>query len=469
MNNRLYKVLENNLMHSKYPMHMPGHKRNFYSINYENYDFTEIDGLDNLQNPEECIKTSLTAISKVFKSDESLILVNGSTVGLLASIMGIANPNDTIVVARNCHQSVTNAINMAKCNHSFIYPQYNNGIVTGFDAKQIETAITSNNNVKALVITSPTYEGVVLDIKSISKITKKYNVTLIIDEAHGAYFIDKNLPKSAIECGANVVIQSLHKTLPCPTQTAILHFNSTCTHINNIKKYLLMLQTTSPSYFFMYTIDKFIAEFEKGKFNTMFDNHYTRIQNFRNKCLELKSLGVLELVCDDFKDTNNIFDLDIYKLTFLVNTNNGVEISNILRNNFNIELEMATDNHFIAMTSIADTDEIFDCFYCALVKISEQFKHLSVATKNDFVEHYYPRPNGKKFCDVNTENVKLVDLQDCIGKICAKNITPYPPCVPLVFMGETFTTKDVENIFLLMHSGVNVLGVVDNKVAIENL
>ncbi len=467
---RLYEVMEEHFQNPKYPLHMPGNKRRFTNFGYEAYDFTEIHGLDNLQNPEECIKETCLSISKAFKADESLILINGSTSGLLASILGTISPNETVLIGRNCHQSVLNGVYLAKCNHSFIFPNISEeGLVTDFSLEEIENHFKTDSSIKTLVVTSPTYEGVVLDIKSILGLTKKYGVTLVVDEAHGAYFIDKNLPQSAVELGADVVIQSLHKTLPCPTQTALLHLNKCCIHNESIKRHLSMVQTTSPSYFFMYVIDKFIQSFENHLLDEAFDKHFKRITNFRNNCEKLKSYGVIELVCKDFKNKYNIFNLDIYKLVFIAKKGNGLEIVDILRNKYNIEMEMANNGYFIGMTSIADSDEIFEQFFEALLEISKVFENKVTYTSQKII---FPRKDViKKLCDINISNTISLNINDpvCVGKLCATNITPYPPCVPYLVAGEVIEKEDLLAIKTMVASGVSILGVdvVDGEVFIK--
>ncbi len=464
-NKRLFQVLDEYVENPLYPMHMPGHKRRYKDLNYQDYDYTEIKDLDNLQSPEECIKTTQQALSKLFKSDESLMLVNGSTVGILASIIGTVADNETIIIARNCHQSVLNAVTMAKCSHTFIYPKINNkGIVTKFSLSEIEDTITSTKNVKALIITSPTYEGVVMDIEQIAELTKKHGITFIVDEAHGAYFVDKNMPTSAVELGADVVIQSFHKTLPSPTQTAVLHINNSCTTSNNIKRYLNMLQTSSPSYFFMYCIDKLIYDLEVGSLDSMFDHHYNRIIAFREKFEEINNLGIVELF-----NSEEIFALDICKLTFIINTFNGTEIANILRNEYNIELEMVTNGHLIAMTSIADEDVVFETIHTAMLDISERFKDLEIVERDNI--KFDKNRNSKKLSSVHPENTTQINLNDSIGRVCGKNITPFPPCVPLVVQGEVLTIEDIIKIKLIFSSGRSFLGVenVENELFVTVL
>lgn len=459
---RLYEILEENIENPKYPLHMPGHKRQFWDFNFEDFDFTEIKGLDNLQNPEECIDVTLKAISKLFNSNESLILVNGSTVGILASIMGLLKETETILIARNCHQSAINAITMAKCDYEFINPTLSkSGLVVDLNIidieKLIKKSLLQNKLIKAMIITSPTYEGVVMDIVKISKLCKKYNIVLIVDEAHGAHFIDDNLPTSSIELGADVVIQSLHKTLPAPTQTALMHFGFDFNERKNVKRYLNMLQTTSPSYFFMYCIDKLVENIESGNLDVLFKNHYNRIINFRANFKDIENYEVFELVGDNNVENSKVFDFDIYKLTFIVKKSSGSYIADILRNDYKIEVEMAQQSHIVCMTSIADNNNIFNVLLEALKEISIKLKDLEIKQTNIF--NYTIEREKIKISDITYENMKLMVLDETEGQICGKNITPYPPCIPLLISGEIIKKEDIRTIGRLIEFGINVIGV----------
>lgn len=476
---RLFEALEEHIEQPLYPLHMPGHKRRFWEFNFEDFDFTEINGLDNLQNPEECIDITLKAISEVFKSNESLILINGSTVGILASIMGTVGENDCIILARNCHQSAINAVYMAKCDYEFINPILSkSGLVIGIDIfeleKTIKRCISTKQNVKSIIITSPTYEGIVMDICKIVEVCNKYGVILIVDEAHGAYFIDEHLPISAIELGADVVIQSLHKTLPSPTQTALLHFGYNFKdekYKKNIKKYLNMLQTTSPSYFFMYTIDKLVESIENGNLKPLFRNHYNRVIDFRNNFINIEKHGVFELIGNDVSEkvkveNYNAFDYDMYKLTFLIKKGTGNEVAEILRKKFKIEVEMSQKFHIVCMTSIADNNEIFELLFYGLEKISMEFQHKEINNFRTIKQNEYREKI--KICNIDEENIKLVNIKDSVNKICGKNITPYPPCIPFIIAGEIIQESDIKTIDDMVKNGISVMGskIVENKIFI---
>ena len=257
MDRPIYNALKNL---SNYPFHMPGHKRNKKFLNdfydFINLDFTEIDETDNMHKPEGIIKNSKEIISKTFGAEESYFLVNGSSCGIIASIMACLSPNEHILVARNCHISVYNGIILSGALPIYIYPTIKYNIPCGIDIENIKKAIEKYKNIKAFILTSPTYEGFVCDIEKISNFLHKNNIILIVDEAHGAHFnFSNNFPKSALQCGADIVIQSFHKTLPAFTQCGVLHLKSKIVDKHKLEKCLPIIQTTSPSYMFMMSIE----------------------------------------------------------------------------------------------------------------------------------------------------------------------------------------------------------------------
>ena len=260
MDRPIYNTLKNLSDKNIYPFHMPGHKRNLKFLenfyDFINLDYTEIDETDNMHKPEGIIKKSKEILSNTFGSQDSYFLVNGSTSGIIASIMSCVLPNEQILVAKNCHISVYNGIILSGALPIYIEPTIKYNIPCGIDIKNIENAIKKYPNIKAFILTSPTYEGFVSDIESIAKLLHKHNIILIVDEAHGAHFnFSNNFPKSAIKCGADIVIQSFHKTLPSFTQCGVLHLNSSLVNKNMLEKCLSMVQTTSPSYMFMMSIE----------------------------------------------------------------------------------------------------------------------------------------------------------------------------------------------------------------------
>ena len=242
---KLNDKLQNNDL---YPFHMPGHKRNKnFNIPASEIDITEIDGFDNLHSPTDLLDDMQKEIAKLFGAKKSIISVNGSTCCILAAISAVAKENATIIIARNCHKSVYNACYINKLKVEYIEPEYNTefGCYKNITQKSIDTAITKHPNACAVVITSPTYEGYVSNVSC--------NIPLIIDSAHGAHFgFADFLSKQA---KADIIIESLHKTLPALTQSAVIHINNE-KFFKKVKKYMDIYETSSPSYVIMASIEK---------------------------------------------------------------------------------------------------------------------------------------------------------------------------------------------------------------------
>ena len=270
------------------PMHMPGSKRNSELMSMPDpvkMDITEITGFDNLHNATGIIKECAIEAARIFGADETYLLVNGSTAGVMAAICGATHSGDKVLVARNVHRSVINALYLGQLNPEYIFPEMKcpeAGIYGAVKPEDIEEAfkgskrIECGNNVdgsaehskssdiKAVIITSPTYEGIVSDISAISEIVHRYGAVLIVDQAHGAHFgFNEEFPESAVRQGADAVITSVHKTLPALTQTALLHINRGRIDADRVKMFWNMFQSTSPSYILMGSIDNCVTILRK--------------------------------------------------------------------------------------------------------------------------------------------------------------------------------------------------------------
>ena len=301
-----------------YPFHMPGHKRNPMLCDgimpYE-IDLTEIDGFDNLHNAESCILEVQNLAEKLYNVKKAFLLVNGATGGILSAVRAMTDRGDKVIVARNSHKSVYNALELCGLTPKYIVPKVDKefGINCSITPSQAEKAIWENPDAKLLIITSPTYEGAVSDIKEISRIAHLHNVSVLVDEAHGAHFpFSDSFPVEAIQCGADVAVASLHKTLPSLTQTALL-LTSNEELINPLAENLAIFETSSPSYVFMSSIEKCLDFCKNTK---AFDEYIIRLNSFKEKCRELKNIKVLCCGNDNIKN-HNFFDFDISKITCL--------------------------------------------------------------------------------------------------------------------------------------------------------
>ena len=287
---RLYQHAQSDI----YPFHMPGHKRRLTMANPFDIDITEIEGFDNLHHASGILKEAQLQASKLYGSEYAYYLVNGSTCGILAAVSAAVSRGGKILVARNSHRAVYNAIYLRQLRPEYVYPQFtNSGIQGQVTASQIEKILEQDEEIEAVLVTSPTYDGVVSDIKKIADTVHSHKIPLIVDEAHGAHFgFHPSFPENATKLGADLVIMSTHKTLPAFTQTALLHLCSERVSRTAIERYLSIYETSSPSYLLMAGINRCMCMIEKdGEF--YFKEYDRNLKAFYQSVNGLKNLHVI--------------------------------------------------------------------------------------------------------------------------------------------------------------------------------
>ena len=439
-----------------YPFHMPGHKRNDISsdglLPYE-IDLTEIDGFDNLHNACGCIREVEKKAEKLYYVDRAFLLVNGATGGILSSIRAMTHFGDKIIVARNCHKSVYNAIELCGLIPEYILPELDEkyGIFTSVSPQQVETLLSKNSDTKLVIITSPTYEGVVSDIKKIADICHKYGAMLFVDEAHGAHFpFSEKFPNKAVKCGADVAVVSLHKTLPSLTQTALLLTNNSELS-EKLQENLSIFETSSPSYILMSAIEKCLDFISVNKSD--FELYTNRLSDFYN---DTKSLKNLSMLYNDKSFLENCFDYDFGKIVISTAKTNfsGTELAKVLREKYNIETEMSYTDYVIAMTSVCDTDEGFARLKNALLEIDN-----SLTEKEKLHSEYsFSEIPKRSFisCRKNDFRSEKVLFNNAQGRVSLEYIWAYPPGIPLIVPGEVITNKVISQINILISNNIQI-------------
>lgn len=452
----LYDKLKKYSKSGVYPFHMPGHKRNPMlcdgTMPYE-IDLTEIDGFDNLHNAEGCILEVQNLAERLYNVKKAFLLVNGATGGILSAVRAMTNRGDKVIVARNSHKSVYNALELCGLTPKYIVPKVDKefGINCSITPSQAEKAIRENPDAKLLIITSPTYEGAVSDIKEISRIAHSHNVSVLVDEAHGAHFpFSDSFPVEAIQCGADVAVASLHKTLPSLTQTALL-LTSNEELINPLAENLAIFETSSPSYIFMSAIEKCLEFCENA---SAFDEYIERLNSFNEKCKNLKKIKVLCYGNDEVKN-HRFFDFDVSKITISVRglDINGTQLAEILRDDFKIEPEMVCSDYVLLISTVCDTDEGFARLINALQIIDSKcsVKELNACRYSITMPKIAVKP-----CECSGKDGKFCLLEHSIDKISLEYVWAYPPGIPIIAKGEIIT-QDIANIIIAqIASGINV-------------
>ncbi|MCR5430048.1 MAG: aminotransferase class I/II-fold pyridoxal phosphate-dependent enzyme [Eubacterium sp.] len=441
-----------------YPMHMPGHKRNtdlFDDVKIiENIDFTEVEGLDNLHDAKGIIKESMDRVSEYLGTDQTYFLVNGSTSGVLAAIQSVTDIGDQIIIGRNSHKSVYNAVEIRNLNPIYLYPE-STGLFDGGYKKEELDRLLEETKAKVVVITSPTYEGVVADVKGLAEVTHKYEAILIVDSAHGAHFGLDGFPNPAYKEGADIVIESVHKTLPALTQTALLHVMGDRVDKEKLERALATYQTSSPSYVFMASIDECFNIVEKEG-NKRAEELLKTLDILRRN---VNNTGKIFIPGREIVGKNEIFDYDIGKLVIDLSKTNltGVELAKILRNKYKFETEMANNKYVIAMTSIADDLEKVEEFGEALVEIAEELETIEVKESTDRIRNEVIMSPYEAL----NRGIEVIALKDAKGRIAGDYIYKYPPGIPLIVPGEVVSEDLIKIVEKSLESGLQIKGITD--------
>lgn len=363
---RLEEELEKYGQSDYYAFHMPGHKRQMSDAAIAHpfsIDITEIDGFDNLHHATAILQDAQEEAAEFYGVQESIFSVNGSTAALLSVVSAAVRRGGKILMARNCHKAVYHAVYLRDLEAKYLYPKWElqtamvNGPIRPAD---VELALEADVDIQAVLITSPTYDGVVSDVAAIAAIAHRYGVPLLVDEAHGAHFgLHPYFPVSAVKLGADVVVQSLHKTLPALTQTAILHRCSDRVSSEALHRFMGIYQTSSPSYVLMSSITSCIHVM-KDQGNVLFGNYVNLLQTCRERLKELKRIHLVEAeIMDPSKLVLSVENLSM----------TGSQLYTILLEKYHLQMEMEAPGYVLALTSVGDTEEGFMRLCAALEEI----------------------------------------------------------------------------------------------------
>ncbi len=497
---QLIRSLKEHRDSGNYPFHMPGHKRRLANDKLLEevcgIDITEIEGFDNLHDANGIIKEAQERAAICFGADEAHFLVNGSTGGILAAITALAGEGDSVIFAKNCHRSVYNAIMLCGAKPYAIAPKKETyfDIYGGIRAQDVSAALAEtgkNGGRTVVVITSPTYEGITSDVASIADVCHKNGAVLIVDAAHGAHFgFSDRFPKSAQSSGADVVITSVHKTLPAMTQTALLFIGAGCPSKDAVRKMLTVFMTSSPSYVLMSSIDSMTALLtEQGK--ELFDAYEKRLDTFYGRTESFSALSILNR--DKLTEPGSV-DLDMGKIVIsdMTGTLSGRQLSDALKDK-GLDIEMVSSSYVVLMTSIADSDEGFARLAVTLEDIDAGIcLKQKDKKKRGFINRLWDKTAGKLIAEkirnyqgisedqdpVITEyenNIKsamlwedaeYIPVELAEGRIAKDMVTVYPPGIPVCVPGQKICGKDVDLLLDAMKKDLDIKGLNDKEIAV---
>ena len=439
--------------------HMPGHKGSqlYKKLGYGEIldklmdcDITEIPGADNLFQTEDVILEIMEKYKKLYGSKKSYLLVNGSSVGLIAGILSCTKRGDKVIMARNSHKSIFNAMRLGGLDPVYLFPEIleGHGILGGISPDEVVRLMDENPDAGCVVLPSPNYYGICSDIRAIAEACHERNKVLIVDQAHGAHlkFIGEGYPMSAEEGGADIVINSTHKTLASWTQTAVMNVMSDRVDLNVIEDNLQILESSSPSYPLMLSLDiNADILLDEAKKEKLFGEWKEAVDMFYSAAGQIPGLKIIE---DPMLDRTKL-NMDMGDLGL---TGNELEV---LLNERGIFVELVTGNIIMGMTGIGTTKEHVERLVTALRDIASERRTEDCAGAKEQSDILTFKPERAPV----PEEKESVLIDDCAGRVCAGSIIPYPPGIPLLCPGEVITKELIDYVKKLRSMGEKVIGV----------
>lgn len=472
----LIDALKSSISKNHTPFYTPGHKRgagvspiltDLLGKDVFRADLTELSELDNLFAPESAILAAQELAAMAFGAQRTWFLVNGSSCGIIAAIMTVCEPNQHILLPRNIHLSVVSGLIIAGAIPIFINPQYDQDldITCSITPKDLEIALAQHPQAKAVLVVYPTYNGVCGNLKAICQVTHEHNIPLIVDEAHGAHLnFHDNLPISALTAGADLTIQSTHKTLGSMTQTSMLHIQGNRINIDRLNQALQLVQSTSPSFILLASLDAARQQMAIDGQNLM--QQTLELANIaRNKIREIPGLSVLEL--PKIRQPG-FFDLDKTRLTVNVKE---LGITGFTTENFLIEMgivpEVSSFENVTFIISLGNNELDINALVKVFKKINDipRCRKYEMSTSNiisKIIFNYQPdnrlviSPREAFFA-----TSEILPLEKTVDRICAENICPYPPGIPILMPGERITKSALDYLQQVQDLGGVITGCLD--------
>ena len=451
----LIQALQQHIKRQPLSFHVPGHKNGSLTRiglpagfqNFLPYDVTEISGLDDLHSPEGCILEAQQLLTDLYNTRKSYFLVNGSTVGNLAMVMAVCEEGDTVFVQRNSHKSIFHAMKLAKLKPVFLDTEYDSCIQAAGQVSidTIQEAYSRFPFVKAVILTYPTYYGMAGELKEIIQLAKQHGSFVLVDEAHGPHFtLQAPFPKSSLKLGADLVVHSAHKMLPAMTMGSYLHVQSEKVPLMKLEFYLQALQSSSPSYPIMASLDvarAYLASITKED------------QSFMLQMREKLSLQFHE------KGIETVFSDDPLKLLLRKRGYSGYELQKRLEE-VDIYTEMADPVQVLCTLPLVKQGD--NKFFS---DVKKKLSRLIIDEKKDYVPTNIPVLCQQKvsslalaYKEQDKHQIEWIVVQEAVGRIAAETIIPYPPGIPLIIVGEKIVKEQAETIEKLLVEGVHIQG-----------
>jgi len=445
------------------PFDVPGHKRGkgnpqlteFLGEKCLTVDVNSMKMLDNLCHPISVIKEAEQLAAEAFGAAHAFFMVNGTTSAVQAMILSVCKRDEKIIVPRNVHRSVINAMILCDAVPVYVNPKTNDqlGIALGMTIEEVKNAIEKNPDAKAVLINNPTYYGICSDLKGITTLAHEHNIKVLVDEAHGTHFyFGENLPITAMAAGADMAAVSMHKSGGSLTQSSLL-ICSDQVNADYVRQIINLTQTTSGSYLLMSSLDisrKNLALHGKETFK--------KVEAFAQYARdEINKIGDYYAFSKELINGQDVFDFDITKLS--INTLEvglaGIEVYDLLRDEYDIQTEFGDIGNILAYISVGDRESDIERLISALSEVRRRFKKSKVGLLE--TEYIIPEvvltPQQAFYADKYS-----LPLEECVGKVCTEFVMCYPPGIPILAPGEMITPQVVEYIRYAKKKGCSITG-----------
>ncbi|MEH2462874.1 aminotransferase class I/II-fold pyridoxal phosphate-dependent enzyme [Nostoc sp.] len=495
----LLDALKANAARPHAPFYTPGHKQgegisqplaDLFGKAVFRADLTELADLDNLFAPQGVIQEAQQLAAEAFGALQTWFLVNGSTCGIEAAILATCCTGDKIILPRNVHSSAIAGLILSGAIPIFLNPEYDPvlDIAHSITPNAVQFALQQHPDAKAVLTVYPTYYGVCGDLNAIANITHQYNIPLLVDEAHGAHFaFHPELPTPALAAGADLTVQSIHKVLGAITQASMLHIQGNRIDCDHISKALQLVQSTSPSYLLLASLDA--ARQQMALYGKMLMSRTLQLADeARTKISQIPGLSILEIPSPAYKKEDSTVQrfpplrrlsvglggspgfvaLDKTRLTVTVSGLGltGFEADEILDEKFAVTAEFASLQHLTLIISLGNTPADIEQLVQGFTTLAKEYRRTNLNVKShlwqNFVStlspalHFSPR---EAFFAVS-EILPLIQTSD---RICAEIICPYPPGIPVLMPGEIITKPVLDYLQQIQAMGGFISGCADTS------
>ena len=447
----------------------PGHKRgqglssrhrDLFGTQIFRTDLPELPELDNLFAPEGVILQAQALTAEAFGTDRTWFLANGSTCGIEAAILATCGPGDRLILPRNVHSSAISGLILSGATPVYVEPNYSEAwdMPIGVLPQTIERAIAQNPKAKAVLLVSPTYQGICSDLEAIAHLTQAHNIPLIIDEAHGPHFaFHPDLPPSALTAGADLVVQSAHKVLSAFTQSAMLHVQGNRIDHHRLTQSLQLTQSTSPSYLLLGSLDAARHQMATNGLSLMKQTIELADQAFQ-AISQLPRLRVLQPRRDSDElrgdRTRLTVDVSTLKLT-------GFEADEILHSKFNVTAELPALKHLTFIISLGNTPADIHQLIHGFQQLYQRYPPIQPAPPKTPSSSLIPHPSPLTPRQAFFAQKHALPIDQAADHICAETICPYPPGIPALLPGELITQRAIAHLQTLLNAGAILTGCQD--------